>query len=226
MGLLKKGEQRLTTTTTTAKQQQQQQQQRSERDSHTVLVNRNITNYNYKNIIIRTVAWACSWRAKAALINSPNWCLVLLTMQTVSLSPSCWLIFYRCCPASSDRACPDTKVRSVDTRVVELHLPRTVVAELVLTGFHRPVNRTGSAQDEQTAPPADKGQNSPQMHEPYPTFKKCEVKTLFASALLSLHKGRDLWTLSCDFVPHNGWNIKMAIIDAHLNAWVIHVVTV
>jgi len=63
MGLLKKGEQRLTTTTTTAKQQQQQQQQqqqRSERDSHTVLVNRNITNYNYKNIIIRTVAWACS----------------------------------------------------------------------------------------------------------------------------------------------------------------------
>ena len=35
-----------------------------------------------------------------------------------------------------------------------------------------------------------------------------------------------LWTLSCDFVPHNEWNIKMALTAAHLNAGIILVVTV
>ena len=68
-----------------------------------------------------------------------------------------------------------------------------------------------------------------------------------ASALLSLQKGCGLWTLSCDFVPHNGpfshksstahaqWtgvrdlpdgggNIKIVLIAAHLNAGVILVI--
>ena len=35
-----------------------------------------------------------------------------------------------------------------------------------------------------------------------------------------------LWTLSCDFVPRNERNIKMALIAAHLSAGVILVVTV
>ena len=44
---------------------------------------------------------------------------------------------------------------------------------------------------------------------------------------LSFHfEGCGLWTLSCDFVPHNEGNIKMALIAAHLNAEVIQVVTV
>ena len=47
-----------------------------------------------------------------------------------------------------------------------------------------------------------------------------------ASALLSLQKGCDLWTLSCDFVPHNSCKIKMALISAYLNARIILVVTV
>ena len=34
-------------------------------------------------------------------------------------------------------------------------------------------------------------------------------------------KSCGLWTLSCDFIPHNWWNIKMALITAHLNAGVI-----
>ena len=38
-----------------------------------------------------------------------------------------------------------------------------------------------------------------------------------------LFKGCGLWTLSCDFVPHN---IKTTLIAAHLNAEVILVVTV
>ena len=41
-----------------------------------------------------------------------------------------------------------------------------------------------------------------------------------------LFKNCGLWTLSCDFVPHNQWNIKIALITAHLNAGVILVVTV
>ena len=42
-----------------------------------------------------------------------------------------------------------------------------------------------------------------------------------------LFKSCGLWTLSCDFVPHSKlWNIKMALIAAHLNAEVILVVTV
>ena len=32
-------------------------------------------------------------------------------------------------------------------------------------------------------------------------------------------------SLSCDFVPHNEWNIKMALMTAHLKAGVILVVT-
>ena len=47
-----------------------------------------------------------------------------------------------------------------------------------------------------------------------------------ASALLSLQKGCGLWTLSCDFVPHNYEKNRMALIAAHLNAGVILVVTV
>ena len=47
-----------------------------------------------------------------------------------------------------------------------------------------------------------------------------------ASVLLSLQKGCGLWTLSCDFVAQNYWNIKLALIAAHLNARVMLVVTV
>ena len=47
-----------------------------------------------------------------------------------------------------------------------------------------------------------------------------------ASVLLSLQKGCGLWTLSCDFVAQNYWNIKLALIAAHLNAGVMLVVTV
>ena len=36
-----------------------------------------------------------------------------------------------------------------------------------------------------------------------------------------LFKSCCLWTLSCDFVPHNLCNIKIAHIAAHLNAGVI-----
>ena len=36
--------------------------------------------------------------------------------------------------------------------------------------------------------------------------------------LSSLFKSCGLWTPSCDFVPHNSENIKMALIAAHLNA--------
>ena len=39
-----------------------------------------------------------------------------------------------------------------------------------------------------------------------------------------LFKSRGLWTLSCDFIPHNYENIKLALIAAHLNAEVILVV--
>ena len=35
-----------------------------------------------------------------------------------------------------------------------------------------------------------------------------------------------LWTLSCDFVPHNYETLKMALIAAHLNVDVILVVTI
>ena len=40
-----------------------------------------------------------------------------------------------------------------------------------------------------------------------------------------LFKSCGLWTLSCDFIPHNYWNIKLALIVAHLNAGVILLVT-
>ena len=41
-----------------------------------------------------------------------------------------------------------------------------------------------------------------------------------------LFKSCGLWTLFCDFVPHNQWNVKMALIAARLNAGVTLVVTV
>ena len=46
-----------------------------------------------------------------------------------------------------------------------------------------------------------------------------------ALALLSLQKGCGLWTPSCDSIT-SSWNIKMALIAAHLNAGIILVVTV
>ena len=66
-------------------------------------------------------------------------------------------------------------------------------------------------------------------YEPvWPTGKAGKQKDLGLNPLrLSfLFKRCGLWTLSCDFVPHDYLNIKMALIAAHLNAGVILVVTV
>ena len=41
-----------------------------------------------------------------------------------------------------------------------------------------------------------------------------------------LFKSHGLLTLSCDFVSHNWWNIKMALIAEHLNAGVNQMVSV
>ena len=42
--------------------------------------------------------------------------------------------------------------------------------------------------------------------------------------LSPLLRSGGMWTLSCEFVPHNKSNIKMALISTHLNSGVILVV--